>query len=204
MNLRAPGGQYITSFALFLLLFGTLTYLATTPKSTEQFMSMYLLNSKGEAQSYFPNNDTTVSAGDPISWKVVIQNHVSLPQLAVLVVKLGNDSLSGPNTFDLQPASMPILAEFPQVLLPNQTWTVDLNWHIDSISISPRGDWLKLSLNGTDHSEEAVTTEGGLNYNIVMELWTLSPSSGSLIFGWSSSYGRGAAALEMWFNSTSP
>jgi len=192
----------IIIFASASMIFAMLAYVTVTPLPKEKFFQLYALGETRMAERYYPNNNTNLSTDTPVKWYLGTTNFMGSVQIAIIRVKLGNQTLASPNETQATPAPLPILIEFRKVLLNNETWEFSFVWNIADISDVGNLTYLTLNINGTKKYIEDVGAKDGYNYRLVFELWTLDIESNEIIFGWKASNERRAAWLQLWFNAT--
>ena len=194
--------------AIFLsstIVFSTLAYVAVTPRPREQFFQIYVLGETKMAERYYPNNDPNIPLGQEVRWHVGATNFMGSVQYVVIRAKLSNSTIMAPNDTSHTPSPAHVLLEFKRVLLSNETWEFPLVWRISKVD--RRGDNIALTvLEANDleiHGNEVGALKGH-NFRILLELWTLDPENGSLVFGWRAGNERRVAWLQVWFNVTGP
>jgi len=189
-------------FASAFMIFAMLAYVAVTPLPKEKFFQLYALGDTKKAERYYPNNNTNLSTDTPVKWYLGTNNFMGSIQIAIIRVKLGNQTLVSPNETQATPAPLPILVEFRKVLLNNETWEFPFVWKIANITDVGNLAYLTLNINGAEKYIEEVGAKDGYNYRLVFELWTLDIESNEIVFGWKASNQRRAAWLQLWFNAT--
>jgi len=192
----------IIIFASAFMIFAMLAYVTVTPLPKEKFFQLYALGETRKAERYYPNNDSNIGPDTPVKWYLGTTNFIGSIQIAIIRVKLGNQTLASPNETQAKPAPLPILIEFRKVLLNNETWEFPFVWKITNITDVDNLTYLTLNIKGVEKHIEEVGAKDGYNYRLIFELWTLDVESNDIIFGWKASNERRAAWLQFWFNAT--
>lgn len=191
-------------FLASLVIFSTLAYLATTPRSSEEFFQVYVLGEDHRLEHYYPNDNSTISSYTMVHWYVGVTNSMASAQYATLEFKLGNTSIPAPNENTTTPSPAPVLVQYDRVLLQNETWEFPFTWEIVGENRTGNAVSLELDVNGTVIPMVNPETQNGRNYRMILELWVYDPATNSVQFGWTTNSQRRAAWLQVWFNATAP
>jgi hypothetical protein len=125
-------------------------------------------------------------------------------QLAVIRVRLGNQTISPPNETQAQSSPAPLITEFERFIQNNETWEIPFFWQISNATISNGSvSIIELQINNQTYQQRGLLASSGYNYRFIIELWTWNEDSSSLQFGWLSGTGQRVAWLQVWFNATS-
>ena len=195
----------LTVFITLLILFEMVAYVATTPRSQEQFFQIYVLGSKRMAADYYPNNDPNILPGDRVTWYLGVTNYMGNAQLAALVIRLGNQTINPPNDTLGLASPAPLLAEYDRFIQNNETWEFPFAWYISELTVvngSSRISQFQIG-NQTIQLPNSMA-QNGYNFRIIIELWTLQSDTATLEFGWNTAGQHRVAWVQIWFNATSP
>lgn len=193
----------IVVFVAVTLISSEIAYISVTPPPRESFFQLYVLGEGKMFENYFPDDNATITPGVPLHWYLGVTNLMASVQYVAVKAKLGNTTTQCPNGADGTPAPIPALIELRRVLLDNETWEIPLTWNVKETRRDGDVVWLSLDINGVK-IEPMVHSILGNGFRIIFELWTLTPGSSDLSFGWvdRSSGERRATWLQVWFNVT--
>jgi uncharacterized membrane protein len=195
----------ITVFITLLIICEMLAYVATTPRPQEQFFQLYILGAHHMAADYYPNNNTDISIGEPITWYLGVTDNMGSVQLVSVRVKIGNQTIKPPDDQNGTESPAPLVAEYMRVLQDNETWETPFVWTItDAVSTGGSTRLLTLQFDNETYELQDSTASGGINFRLIFELWTLQVDSKTFQFGWTASGEHRVAWLQVWFNMTSP
>jgi uncharacterized membrane protein len=195
----------ITVFITLLIICEMLAYVATTPRPQEQFFQLYILGAHHMAADYYPNNDTDISIGEPVTWYLGVTDNMGSVQLVSVRVKIGNQTIKPPNDQNGTESPAPLVAEYMRVLQDNETWEMPFVWTItDAVSAGNSTRLLTLQFDNETYTLQDSTASGGRNFRLIFELWTLQVESDTFQFGWNANGEHRVAWLQVWFNMTSP
>jgi len=177
----------------------------TTPRPSAQFFQLYALGTNHLATDYFPNSDPNIRLGEVVPWFIGVANQMGNVQLAVIRVKLGNQTISPPNQSEAVPSPAPTITEFERFIQNNETWEIPFIWQIsNATTINGSTEIVELRIGNQTFQENGLLAQNGYNYRFIIELWTWNEDSASLQFGWLSGTEHRVAWLQIWFNATSP
>lgn len=193
----------VVVFVMFLVVFETVAYVATTPRPGEQFFQLYVLGANHLAADYYPNDDPNIRVGDSVQWYLGVTNFMGSVQLVAIRVKLGNQTIQPPDDQNATPSQAPLITEFQRFLQENETWEFSFIWQILNAT-SSRGVTriLGLEVNNQTYPVLGVDAQNGYNFRFIIELWTWSVDSDAFGFGWYAGTERRVAWLQVWFNAT--
>jgi uncharacterized membrane protein len=195
----------ITVFITLLIICEMLAYVATTPRPQEQFFQLYILGANHMAADYYPNNNTDISIGEPITWYLGVTDNMGSVQLVSVRVKMGNQTIKSPDDQNGTESPAPLVAEYMRVLRDNETWETPFVWTItDAVSTGNSTRLLTLQFDNETYKLQDSTASGGDNFRLIFELWTLQVETDTFQFGWTASGEHRVAWLQVWFNMTSP
>ena len=187
---------------MFLVLTSTITWVVANPPRLDEFSSISVLGPSMTATSYFPGNSTTVGQNVPINWTVQVYNHMGSVQLFLVRVLLSNLTIYGPNATDNSPSEGSPILDVYRAVQHNETWTLPLQWSIiDDPSVGGTTTIQTMSINNsTVNPPVKVSASGGLNFRIVIELWSYDIRLGGFIFSFTSNGSLASVFDQIWFN----
>ena len=193
----------IAVFITLLIVFEMLAYVATTPRPQERFFQIYVLGAKRMAADYYPNNGTNVRPAEPVQWFVGVTDFMGNVQLAVIRVKLGNQTIPPPDDVNTSPSPAPLVTEFSRFIQNNETWEFPFVWQIvNAVAVDGSVSILELRINDETFQLQSSSARAGYNFRLIIELWTWDTESGALQFGWRTANEHRVAWLQVWFNAT--
>ena len=194
--------QFLTILVSTLLVYTALAYVTVTPRPQEELLLLGPLLGPGRlVEDYYPNDSPNITQDTEVNWFLPVTSLMATTHLITIKIKLGNKTTPAPNSTQLTPAPLETLRELPRILTHNETWETHLNWSISEIQTQGDAYTVTLTING-HRVTPTVTTQGGLNLRLIIELWTLDTQTRDMIFGWYSGGERRAAWLQVWFNAT--
>ncbi|MGD0176592.1 MAG: hypothetical protein ABSC50_07190 [Candidatus Bathyarchaeia archaeon] len=204
LKLSSRDLQYVIAFALVAtVVTSVVAYTTLFPLPKEQFFAMWILGSDGLAEDYFPNNNSTLTAGEAISWTLGVYNHMNGLEYVVLRVKMLNSTLSSPDELTGTPSPVSTIFEFSRILVDNETWSIPFTWRIVSLSRQTQSVMITgLSVNQTLVTGNLASAILGINFRFIFELWFYDASTNMLSFAWTSSGATHSAWTQIWFNAT--
>lgn len=134
-----------------------------------------------------------------MTWIIGVQNQMATAQQVELRIKLGNDTLSGPNQITCIPAPLPVLNTITLDLDWNQTVEHEFRWEIVDVSMSDQQQRITLRINDRAILSP-ITAQNGLGFRMIIELWTLDPNSEEYRFGWQTNSEDRCVWTQLWFN----
>lgn len=194
-----------------LLVFALITTVATSsvayttlfPRPGEQFFAMWVLGSRGFAQDYYPNDNSTLAAGELVDWTLGVYNHMNQLEYIVIRVKLLNSTSVSPDELTGTPSPVPEVFEVSRILLANETWSIPFAWRIMNLTLRDQSLLISgLSLNGTLLSGSLGSAISGINFRLVFELWFYDQNSNALTFTWNANGVNHSVWTQIWFNAT--
>ena len=153
------------------------------------------------AEHYFPSDNPNIRPGEEINWTLGVYNHMGSLQYVVIRVKLLNSTLATPNDTLGEPSPAPVVLEFAQVLVSNQTWSIPFDWEISNYTV--RGGNIvitSLLVNQSPLHGQFATALFGRGFRFVFELWFYDIETNNLAFSW---YTNGLPTdvwTQLWFN----
>lgn len=195
----------ITVFITLLIICEMVAYVANTPRPSEQFFQLYVLGARHMAADYYPNNKTDLSLGEPVAWYLGVTDNMGSVQLVSVRVKIGNQTIKPPDDQQATESPAPLVTEYMRVLQDNETWEMPLVWSIpDAISVNGSTRILALQFNNETYQLQDCSANGGHNFRLILELWTLQADTDAFQFGWVTGGEHRVAWLQVWFNMTAP
>ena len=204
LKLSSQDLKYVLIFALIAtILTAGVAYLILKPTPTEQFFAMWILGANGLAENYYPNNNSTLTVGEPVNWTLGVYNHMGDLEYVIVRVKLINSTSTGPDELTGTPSPAPEIFEFSRILVDNETWSIPFVWRI--LNLTQQGQNLvltQMSINQTLLNGNLGSATSGNNFRFVFELWFYDENSGSLAFTWNGASGTHSVWTQIWFNAT--
>jgi uncharacterized membrane protein len=195
----------ITVFITLLIICEMVAYVANTPRPREQFFQVYVLGARRMAADYYPNNDTNLGLGEPVTWYLGVTDNMGSVQLVSIRVKIGNQTIKPPDDQQAIESPAPVVTEYMRVLQDNETSEMPLVWSIsDAISVNGSTRILVLQFNNETYRLQDCSASGGHNFRLIFELWTLQADTDTFQFGWVAGGEHRVAWLQVWFNMTAP
>ena len=195
----------ITVFITLLIICEMVAYVANTPRPREQFFQLYVLGARRMAADYYPNNDTNLGLGEPVTWYLGVTDNMGSVQLVSIRVKIGNQTIKPPDDQQAIESPAPVVTEYMRVLQDNETSEMPLVWSIsDAISVNGSTRILVLQFNNETYRLQDCSASGGHNFRLIFELWTLQADTDTFQFGWVAGGEHRVAWLQVWFNMTAP
>lgn len=195
----------ITVFITLLVVCEMVAYVATTPRPREQFLQLYVLGAKHMAADYYPNNDTDIRIGEPVTWYLGVTDNMGSVQMISIRVKIANQTIKPPDDIQALESPAPVVTEYMRFIQDNETWETPLVWSIsDAVSSGNSTRILTLQVNNETYQTQDWSATDGHNFRLILELWTWQTDSNAFEFGWTASGEHRVAWLQVWFNMTSP
>lgn len=193
----------VVVFVVVTIISAGIAYISVTPLPRGGLFRLYVLGEGKMFEHYFPGDNATIGPGIPLQWYVGVTNLMGSVQYVAVRGKLGNATTQSPSGADGRPAPTPVLIEFQRVLLDNETWEIPLIWKMTEARQDGDVVSFSLDINGVK-VEPIVHTVLGNSFRMMFELWTLTPGSSDMSFGWldRSSGERRATWIQIWFNVT--
>jgi hypothetical protein len=172
-------------------------YVVTTRRRSESLFP-YVLRANHLAADYYPNNDSDIRSGEVASWFMAVANRMGNVQLAMIRVRLGNQTISPPNESQALPSPAPTITEFERFIQNNETWEIPFIWQISNATTTNGStEIVELRINNQTFHENGLSGQNGYNYQFIIELWTWNEDSASLQFGWLSGSEHRVAWLQI-------
>jgi len=169
------------------------------PRYEEYFFEFGLLGGEGKAEGYFPDDNSTISLGTPMSWQIYVHNHMGSEQEISIRAKILNSTMRAPDDREHLPSPEPSFVEVPVYLSVDETVLVPFSWSVLDTEYQNGTVIRSLIVNGesVEVDAEAVSDD---RFRIVFELWVYDQASEEYIFGWHSRDEFYSASIYMWFN----
>ena len=196
----------IAVFITLLVVCEMVAYVTITPRPREQFFQLYLLGSKHMAADYYPNNDTDIRIGEPVTWYLGVTDNMGSVQLVSIRVKIGNQTIKPPDDQQALKSPAPVVTQYTRFVQDNETWETPFVWSIsDAEVLSDNATRIHaLQINGETYQIQDSSASNGHNFRLIFELWTWQTDANAFQFGWTTSDEHRVAWLQVWFNMTSP
>jgi hypothetical protein len=196
----------LTLLFVFLIIFETTAYIATTPKPQKGFFQLYALGADGLATDYYPNNSSFIQPGERVSWYIGVSNQMGKMQFVDIVVRLGNQSYTPPNDTTASPSNMFEVVDFQRFLQNNETWEVPFVW--ETLNVTTQNGYTSIIEMQIGNSTYAVQKSASClisrpcNMRFIFELWTWDTDSDNFQYGWENGNQTVSAWLQLWFTPT--
>jgi len=195
----------IAVFITLLIICEMVAYVATTPRPSEQFFQLYVLGANHMAADYYPNNNTDIHAGEPITWYLGVTDNMGTVQLVSIRVKTSNETIKPPDDQKAIESPAPVLTELTRFIQDNETWETPFVWSIsDAVSSGNSTRVLTVEINNGTYQVQDWSASRGHNFRFIFELWTWQTEGNAFEFGWTTNSERRVAWLQVWFNMTIP
>lgn len=197
-NLKLAG---VIAIATVVLAF---TYLTVTPGTTNAgFLELFVLGPDKTANAYFPDGDPNLMVDLPVRWFLYVANEHADRHDVLVKAYLGNATLGAPQPVTCIPSVLPSLFAVPASLDPGQVREVPLEWSVAAVDTQTgRVSITSLRVNADLVDTAAITAVDGVNFRLILELWTLNETTREYQFGWVQNGQRRCAWLQFWFNVT--
>ena len=168
------------------------------PKYEEYFFELALLGRDERAEDYFPDDNSTIQIGTPISWHVYIHNHMGAEEKVVIRVKILNSTMPAPDDREHLPSSEPSFFEIPVSMSVDETVLVPFNWSVVDSEYKNATIIRGLVVNRKSFEVDVSSFSDGV-FRIVFELWVYDQELNEYVFGWYSKGEFYSASIYMWF-----
>jgi len=185
----------IASTVILLVVVSLLPFLRPfQPDRHEDFLSMAILGEGGAAENYLVNR--SVMVGEAVSWSVYVKNHRDEPAYVSVMVKILDESMTGPISESYDPSPAKAVYEVREILDEAGEWVHPFDW---SIIESEENETL-LTINSHEFKPFFDISEG-TRHRLVFELWTFDEETNEFIFGWiADDLERDCVWNQVWFN----
>jgi hypothetical protein len=188
-------------FVTLLILFEMAAYASTIVRSQEQFFQFYLLGANHSASDYYPDQDTNIRLGEPITWYVGATDNMGATEFVSIRVKVSNATIKAPNDLQALPSAAPAVAEFARFLQDNETLEIPFIWSLSNVSLYQGSvHILMLQINNETYQISDWSANNGYNFRLIFELWTWNVDTANYQIGWMSGDQHKIAWLHIWFN----
>ena len=188
---------------LGLLIVSVYVVSAYWPRYEEYFFELGLLGEEGKAESYFPNDNSSIVLGTPMSWLIYVHNHMGSEQDVSILVKILNSTMEAPDDRGHEPSPEPVFLEIPVSLSVDETVLVPYSWSVLDAEYQNGTVVKELVVNGESVEVDVKSFSDG-RFRIVFELWVYDQESGEFVFGWYSKGEFYSASIYMWFELNLP
>ena len=194
--------QFLITFAIIAtVVASSLAYVYLNPPQQEQFFATWVLDSQGMAEHYFPSDNPNVRLGEEVNWTLAVYNHMGSLQYVVIRVKLLNSTLASPNDTLGEPSPAPVILEFAQVLVSNQTWSIPFDWEVSNYTVRGANFVIaSLLVNQSPLHGQFANAIFGRGFRFVFELWFYDTQTNNLVFSWYTNGRPIDVWTQLWFN----
>ena len=171
------------------------TFLILSPRASQPFMAMAVYSRTGLLGYLEPATNSSVTTGKPVNWTLSVTNNMGSAQFVMIIVRLGNSTLSSSNSTTS--------SSFPEIVMPERfirdgdAFSISFNWTLQSVTPEQGGKLLHLQVEG----EPVVMT--GDNFRWIFELWTYDLTCGCFHYGYGPQSASAGVWLQVWFNPSS-
>ena len=185
---------------VFLGLLIVSIYVVSTywPRYEDYFFELGLLGKEGKAEGYFPDDNSTVFIGTPMSWLIYVHNHMGSEQDVSIRVKILNSTMQAPDDREHEPSPELCVLEIPISLSVDETMLVPYSWSILD-SEYQNGTVIKAVIVNSDFIDVNVEDYSD-RFRVVFELWVYDSSINEYVFGWYSKGEFYSASIYIWYN----
>lgn len=166
----------------------------------EPFIAMAVLGKEMLAEDYYPDNELNINIGDPITWHVYIYNQMGRAQYVAIKFKILNNTLASPNTSLCVPSPAPVIYEFRDILLSNETKIEPFTWEI----IEAYNDTHTLEISKIKINERLIDVDIVIGIDeatrLVFELWIFNNVSKEFSFALISNGELRCIWNQLWIN----
>ena len=194
--------QLLLTFAIIVtIITSSLAYVYLYPPPQEEFLTSWILDSQGLAQHYYPRDNPNIRLGEEVNWTLGVYNHMGSLEYVAIRVKLLNSTLPSPNDTLGEPSPAPVILEFAQVLLNNQTWSIPFDWEISNFTIRGGNTIITgLLVNQNLLQGQFASANLGQGFRFVFEVWFYDIRTNNLAFSFSTNGRPIDSWTQVWFN----
>jgi len=194
-------------FLMFLVLFEVSAYVSMAPRLQAGFFELYVLGPNKTPSAYYPNNSPLIEAGTSLSWYLGVSNRMGTLQLVDIRVKLGNSTINPPNDTMGYASSAPLVLDFKQFMVNNETWQFPFLWQVLNFTTSQGGSSpiLRLRIGNATFvltNTPICTSSSSCQFRFIFELWTWNVDQNDFQIGWWNGDQHRIAWLQVWFTVT--
>ena len=169
------------------------------PRYEEYFFELGLLGKEDKAEDYFPNDDSSVFIGTPMSWNIYVHNHMGSDQEILIKVKLLNSTMIGPDDRLHEPGPYDSIIEFPLAVSIDETYLIPFSFSILDFTYD-NGTIIQSVIVNNDFIDVNVKDNLENRFRVVFELWVYDQSTNQYSYGWYSKGERYSASIYAWFS----
>lgn len=169
-------------------------------KTHESFIAMAVLGKEMLADDYYPSNELNINIRDTIPWHVYINNQMGRAQYVAVKFKILNSTLASPNTSLCVPSPAPVIYEFRDILLSNETKIKPFTWEIiEAYNDDHTTEISKIKIN--EHLLDVDIVIGNDEATrLVFELWLFNSVSKDFSFALISNGESRCVWNQLWIN----
>jgi len=186
--------------SVFILMIIGFVYVVSLywPRYEEYFFELGLLGKEGKAEDYFPNDNSSVFLGTPMSWKIYVHNHMGGEQDVLIKVRLLNSTMKAPDDRLHEPSPYPSFVELPVSLSIDETVLIPFSFSVLD-AVYDNGTVIKAVIVNGDFIDVDVKDNSTDGFRVVFEIWVYDESMNQYSFGWYSKDEFYSASIYMWF-----
>ncbi|MBO0888995.1 hypothetical protein J2P12_07845, partial [Candidatus Bathyarchaeota archaeon] len=195
----------------FAATFSSATFFLLSQRPSQAYMTMGVYSESGLLN--YTESNSTVLVSQLVNWTLSVGNRMGTAQLVMIVVRLGNSSLSltslppSASCFPVANASsaatcFPQVAAIRHIVGDGDTANLDFDW---SVGPGSNQTGLNLEVNGVSFNSKPVGAASGDSFRWIFELWTYNPgcadpsSNSCYHYGYGPESNSEAVWLQVWF-----
>ncbi len=190
INKVLTSGLFLAIFISALAIFIAFAYAFFEPRAEDRFLTLSTLGANMTADNYYLGGNSTLKAGDSVTWYVSVANNMGSSEYVSVRLKLSNST--GDNQTSTSPLSEDnYIYEMRQLVPDNSTWVMPLHWSITDIDKNKGVITIKsISINGQEVRALDIQTLQGGRFRIFIELWRYDAEKNDFTFTWPSATGE--------------
>jgi len=194
-KMRNKLAAFLILVVSFAAISSATTFLILSPRASQPFMAMGVYSRMGLLGYLEPATNSSVTNGEPVNWTLSVTNNMGSAQFVMIIVRLGNSTLSSSNS--TTPASFPEIVIPERFIRDGDTFSISFNWTLQSATQQQGKTLLNLQVDG-----EPVVMAGD-NFRWIFELWTYDLVCACFHYGYGPQSASTGVWLQVWFNPSS-
>lgn len=166
----------------------------------EKFYVLSILGKNGTAESYYPQDNSSIHQLEEMKWHILVQNFMQTSQYVVINVKILNSTMTGPDLVTCTPSPEPILINCSVLLINGQPSMIPFFWSIANYSVQEETLTLKRLVINDIPIDVEINSRNASTFRMVFELWHFDLERNEFRFDWDSESGNRSAWNQMIFN----
>ena len=199
--LDKPKNKYLIIIGLLLILviLWMPFFLPKIPTREESFFELAILGANNQADNYYPNNNPIIDIDEEVKWNIYLHNKMEKTKFVTLRIKLTNSTVLSPDSNKCIPAESPVIYEFTNGVVSNETLILPLHWSLNEASMIDGINRIDSIIINNDIIKVNVYNSNNTRFKFIIELWLFEENSDSFEFGWNIDDGKRCAWLQIWF-----